>query len=92
MTVEDDFRNQVAVVTGAGTGLGLAFATALAGAGAIVALAEIDPQKGALAEQGLWQKGLKARYLPLDVTCYERVPSAIPGGIGIMGPDGYMDK
>ena len=52
-----NFKDQVALVTGASTGIGLATAQAFADAGAAVALADIDEKSLLAATEQLSSKG-----------------------------------
>lgn len=63
-----DLSGQVAVITGAGRGIGLAFARALCEHGATSILAELSSDLGREAEVGLRADGLRAQFVPLDVS------------------------
>jgi len=61
-------KDKVAVVTGAAQGLGAAMCAALAREGAVVFGTDIDQERGTRAMEDLRAQGLRARFLPHDVT------------------------
>ena len=63
-----DFKDKLAVVTGAASGIGRATAEALAEAGADVIVADINHEAGEAAAADLRAKGLKARFMAVDLT------------------------
>ena len=63
-----DFKDKLAVVTGAASGIGRATAEALAEAGADVIVADINQEAGEAAAADLRAKGLKARFMAVDLT------------------------
>jgi NAD(P)-dependent dehydrogenase (short-subunit alcohol dehydrogenase family) len=58
---------KLAVVTGGGAGIGAAIAKTLAAHGALVAIAEIDPARGAECERAITEAGGRARAFRVDV-------------------------
>lgn len=66
--VKFDFRNHVALVTGAASGMGLVTARAFAEAGAAVALADVNEQAARSAADGLVSAGHKAIAIGCDVS------------------------
>ena len=62
------FEGQTAVVTGAASGIGRATAEAFARAGAHVVVADMAVEAGEAAASDLRSAGLKATYLPVDLT------------------------
>lgn len=77
MTATYDFRNQVALVTGAGSGMGLATARAFASAGARVALLDLGGDALDRAVHELRGHSGDVLALPTDVTDEDQVRSAI---------------
>jgi 2-hydroxycyclohexanecarboxyl-CoA dehydrogenase len=63
-----DFKNQLAVVTGAGSGIGRATAQALAREGAHVIVADIDAPSGETTAAAIREQGRQATYLYVDMT------------------------
>lgn len=61
----NDFRDRVAVVTGAGSGIGAALAVGLAGEGALVVAVDIDGDAASATASGI---GDRARAARVDVT------------------------
>ena len=68
---------RVAVITGAATGIGRGIAGAFARAGYRVAIADIDHEQGAEAVAELKDRGLRARFVSLDVTDETSIADAI---------------
>jgi NAD(P)-dependent dehydrogenase (short-subunit alcohol dehydrogenase family) len=66
---QDVLRGETVIVTGAGGGIGYEAARALLGLGANVVIAEIDQQKGRVAEVALERESGKERvlFIPTDV-------------------------
>ena len=71
-----NLKGRVAVVTGAGQGIGLACADALGEAGANVVVAEIRPERVAVARARLAGMGIEAHGIVLDVTSSADVDQA----------------
>lgn len=67
----DRFGDRVALVTGAASGIGAASARRLALDGAAVVLADIDTEGGERATAEIVDRGGKAYFTPLDVSCAE---------------------
>ena len=65
---EENFKDQVAVVTGAGRGLGREIAAELARRGARVVIAELSPTTGKEAEEEIRGFGGQARAIVTDVS------------------------
>ena len=63
-----NFKDKVAVVTGAASGIGRATAEALARAGAHVVVADIDRERGEAAAAAIREHGGKAKFLSVDMT------------------------
>ena len=63
-----DLSGKVALVTGGNGGIGLAMAEAMAGAGADIAVAARNADKGRAAVDKLTALGVKADFIPVDVT------------------------
>jgi NAD(P)-dependent dehydrogenase (short-subunit alcohol dehydrogenase family) len=67
-SVTFDFKNQVAIVTGAASGMGLATASAFAEAGAAVAIVDLNAEAAARVEAELTAKGYEAMAIACDVS------------------------
>jgi 2-hydroxycyclohexanecarboxyl-CoA dehydrogenase len=68
-----DFSDKIAVVTGAASGIGLATARKLSASGATVCIGDIQEEKGAAAAAEIRRQGMKAEFLPLDLTKYDSI-------------------
>jgi len=68
-----EFKDRVAVVTGAASGMGLAFAHRFADEGMSVVLADIESEPLAMAESALKEKGGKVLAVRTDVMSEEQV-------------------
>jgi NAD(P)-dependent dehydrogenase (short-subunit alcohol dehydrogenase family) len=68
-----DLSGQVAIVTGGCRGIGFAIAEGVASAGATVVIADILEERGQCAAAALVSEGLKARFIPVDVTSRKSV-------------------
>ncbi len=78
----NEFKGQVAVVTGAASGLGLAISLKLLNEGAIVALLDIN-KKG--LDSGFAKYKSKSRSFPIDITNESLVSETIEAVIGEFG-------
>ena len=98
-----DFKNQVALITGASTGIGFAAAKAFAQAGASVVLVDINKDALRMATEQLTSFGFRAISIICDVTDEAQVATMIAqtvktfGGLdmafnnaGIAGPSGIF--
>ena len=98
-----DFKNQVALITGASTGIGFAAAKAFAQAGASVVLVDINKEALGIATEQLTSLGFRAISIICDVTDEAQVATMIAqtvktfGGLdmafnnaGIAGPSGIF--
>src|ERR1700704_145861 len=63
-----EFKNRVAVVTGAASGMGLAMATRFASEGMKVVLADIEAEQVAAAAEQLARTGAEVLAVPTDVS------------------------
>lgn len=70
-------EGKIAIVTGAASGIGLATAEVMAEAGAHVFMGDIAADKGKAEAERLRGRGLKADFLPLDVTKDESIAAAV---------------
>ena len=68
-----DFKDRVAVVTGAASGMGLAFAHRFADEGMNVVLADIEAEPLSMAESALKAKGAKVLAIRTDVSAEEDI-------------------
>lgn len=80
-----DLSGKVAVITGGSRGIGLAIAEGLASAGAVSVIASRGAGQGEAAVENLRGKGLKARFLPLDVSRRESVEALAAGTLKEFG-------
>ena len=74
---DDDFTNQVALITGGGRGLGQAFAEALAQAGATVAIVARSERQLQDVAQGIEQAGGRALAFTTDVTDRQAIDQVV---------------
>ena len=72
-----DFKNRVAVVTGAGNGLGLEIGNAFARQGAKVVIAEINESTGKRAKSFIQEQGGAALFVQVDVSVEEQVQQMV---------------
>jgi NAD(P)-dependent dehydrogenase (short-subunit alcohol dehydrogenase family) len=80
-----DFKDQVALVTGAGSGMGLATARAFAVAGASVVLADIDADALGSATDSLAAEGHQALGIVCDVADEEQVAALVARTVATYG-------
>jgi NAD(P)-dependent dehydrogenase (short-subunit alcohol dehydrogenase family) len=80
-----DFRNKVALVTGAGAGIGRACALAFAGAGATVAATDIDGTAARAVADEIGNKGGRAWPAGLDVSDESEVREVIAEAVARLG-------
>ena len=83
--VKYDFRDKVALVTGAASGLGLATAKAFAEAGASVVLADWDEKAAQYAAKELTDKGYKTLAIGCDVSDDKQVEDMIKTTVSAFG-------
>ena len=72
-----DFKNQVAVITGAGNGIGLELASAFAKKGAKVVIAEINEPAGRRAQSFIQEQGGEALFVHVDVSVETQVQQLV---------------
>ena len=84
-TVTYDFTGKVAVVTGAAQGIGAACAERLAGSGAIVALWDVDAERGGALAQRLVSMGQRATFFRCDVANKAEVETALAATLAAHG-------
>jgi NAD(P)-dependent dehydrogenase (short-subunit alcohol dehydrogenase family) len=80
-----DFKNRVALVTGAGSGIGLATARAFAEAGAAVALADVREDTALRAAEELAAAGHKALGIRCDVAAEADVAAMVEKTVSAFG-------
>lgn len=80
-----DFKNQVALVTGAASGMGLAAAKAYAEAGASVALADINGHAAMEAAEALNAAGYQAIAIQCNVADLEQVEAMVDQTVATFG-------
>jgi len=80
-----DFKDKVALVTGASSGMGLATAKAFAESGAAVALVDINHDRLSAATEGLTELGLKAIGIVCDVADEVQAKAAVDRTVAEFG-------
>jgi NAD(P)-dependent dehydrogenase (short-subunit alcohol dehydrogenase family) len=79
------FDGKVAVVTGAGDGIGMAIARTLASEGAKIVVADINPESGERAAEGIVSAGGSAISLPTDVADEAQVQHMVDAAVATLG-------
>jgi len=72
-----EFKDKVAIVTGAASGIGLLTAQTFAGEGANVVLTDINREAVTAAAEDIRKKGGDVIGVQVDVRCYEQVKDAV---------------
>src|SRR4051794_27137561 len=80
-----NFKDQVALVTGAGSGMGLVTAKAFAESGAAVVLADIDEVPLRAATDELTRAGYQAIGVPCNVADETQAAAAVEGAVATFG-------
>ncbi|MER3439233.1 MAG: oxidoreductase, partial [Chloroflexota bacterium] len=80
-----ELADTVAFVTGGARGIGEAIARALGMAGASVAIADVLADEGAATIERLRSLGVRAMFLPLDVTDAPGVDAAVQAAVAAPG-------
>jgi NAD(P)-dependent dehydrogenase (short-subunit alcohol dehydrogenase family) len=75
--MSNEFKDKVALITGAGSGMGRATALKFAAAGAKVMLADIDEAGGVATRAAISDAGGEADFSPTDVTCNRSVQALV---------------
>lgn len=80
-----NFKDKVAIITGAGAGIGKATAIAFAKNGAKVVIADINQKDGHDVVREITEAGGTAMFLPCDVTNNQQVMSLVDTTISVYG-------
>ncbi|WP_206057797.1 SDR family NAD(P)-dependent oxidoreductase [Nissabacter sp. SGAir0207] len=83
--LKNEFKNKVALLTGAASGIGLATAQAFAEAGAAVAITDINENAAQDAAHALQQQGFRALGIRCDVTDEASVAAAVQATVAEFG-------
>ncbi len=80
------FEGRVAIVTGAARGIGLAVTQRLAAEGAHVVLVDMLTETGSEAAHGLTSRGLRASFMPADITDRGQIEAVVDHATSAVGP------
>src|SRR4051812_409411 len=83
-----ELQGKISFLTGAATGIGRATAELFAREGADVYLADINEEAGKLAEAEIRASGLRATFVPVDVSDEGSVRDAL---VGVRNAAGRLD-
>lgn len=81
----DNLRGQTAVITGACSGIGKGCALALAARGANIVVADIDRAAGPGVVEEIESLGVRARFIPCDVSDPAQVAAMVDETVGTFG-------
>ena len=87
---DGDFKDKVAIVTGAGGGIGQAYAEALAREGAAVVVADINTEGAQKVADGIKGEGGTALALPVDVSSPESAKAMADATLAEFGGIDYL--
>jgi len=85
----EEFKNKVAMVTGAGGGIGRATALMLADRGANVVVADVLENQGRQTVEMIAEKGGEAVFVPTDVSASEDVQALVQSAVDRFGGVDY---
>lgn len=85
MSTYDEYKGQVALITGASRGIGLGIARGFAEEGARVLIADVNEEQGVVAAQKLRDEGFIADFLAVDLSVPGQAAAIVSTAVEIAG-------